>query len=442
MGEEIMMISRKPRDFKPKEFKNKKNKKANHTDDFAGLESGPKGSPLFDSNFSYLLIITVFLLFLVSIQKSHAQTSQETPIQPPTVQTATPPAPPAETNSAPSAIDDKTAKKMAAEAATEAEEPAKTPTPVQTPDLQSAEDLPTPTVSGDKITHEVIRRIVVFPLDTNGDYRKDADLAWWKIREFLSEQQRFLVATKRFMQQNEVFQPRKTFLISDVILLAKLLESDCLITSYIEHKKLVMNAYSGQDGLLLWRKSIDINASKPISLQLEDLSTKLIQDFIAAIPYQGFQIVDPLNQEPLVEEGSTIMARVDVGAKSAAAPGQKVQWIEIDRSSPNPLFQGGAKIRVIAEGEVIQNENQVVTVEVKRVKDLKLLTKKSLVTIPDEYKRVFDAYAIKSNKDIQPNLMMLSEPMKDAQEQNEEARPLLVALTSIANIVAAILLAF
>lgn len=395
--------------------------------------SRPRKSSHLDSNFSYLIAITLFLLFLVSIQRSHAQNL------PP--QESTQPKP--------------TAPSVAPAATQESEQPTKTEAPqtaVTLPPVPTAppsqntnpptEDLPTPVVAGDTISHEVIRRIVVFPLDTNGEYRKDADLAWWKIREFLSDQQRFLVATKRFMQQNEVFQPRKTFLISDVILLAKLLESDCLITTYVDNKKLHMSAYSGQDGLLLWRKQIDINASKPISLQLEDLTTRLIQDFIASIPYQGFQIVDPLNQDPLIEEGSTIMARVDVGARSSAIPGQKVQWLEIERASTNPLFQGGSKIKVIAEGEVIKNENQVVTVEVKRAKDLKLLGKKSLISIPDEYKRIYDAYAIKSAKDIQPNLTLLSEPMTDAQEQNEEARPLLVALSSIANIVVAILLAF
>jgi hypothetical protein len=394
---------------------------------------------LLDSNFSYLIAITLFLLFLVSIQKSHAenlpQPQPATAQAVPTAQTVKPI--PVQEPQQPSAKTETAAPAPITATPSTAVSTTTPPNPAS-----SQDDLPTPVVSGDTITHEVIRRIVVFPLDTNGNYRKDADLAWWKIRELLSDQQRFLVATKRFMQQNEVFQPRKTFLISDVILLAKLLESDCLITTYVENKKIYMSAYSGQDGLLLWRKHIDINASKPISMQLEDLVTRLIQDFIASMPYQGFQIVDPLNQEPLIEEGSTIMARVDVGARSSAVPGQKVQWLEIDRASPHPLFQGGSKIKVIAEGEVIKNENQVVTVEVKRVKDLKLLRKKSLVSIPDEYKRIYDAYAIKSAKDIQPNLTLLTEPMTDAQEQNEEARPLLVALSSIANIVVAILLAF
>lgn len=375
-------------------------------------------SRLLRSHFSYLIVIALFLFILVSLQKTYAQ---ETAVPQPS-------APAVEKVVAP--------EKPAATVATPA------PAPQAEPDQIKPEDLPTPIVSGEKITHEVIRRVVVFPIFTDGEFKKEADLAWWKVREFMSDQQRFLVATKRYMQQNEVYQPRKSFLISDVILLAKLLESDCLITTYLENKKIFMNAYSGQDGLLLWKKSIDIVASKPISLQLEELSVKLIKDFYASLPYQGFQIVDPLNQDPLIEEGSTIMARVDVGAKSSAVPGQKVQWLDIARANPSPLFQGGSQIKVIAEGEVLKNENQVLTIEVKRVKDIKLLGKKSLVTIPDEYKRIYDLYAIKSNKDIQPNLTLLTEPLKDAQEQSEESRPLLVALSSIANIVIAVLLAF
>jgi hypothetical protein len=387
-------------------------------------------SKVLRSNFSYLLAIVLFLFILVSLQKTFAQDNQPSTAPQPTPKTVKP-----LTLEEPGVTKDTTLdKKQAAEAPA-----APTPPPVPDP-TQKAEDPPTPVVSGDKISHEVIRRIVVFPLDTDGEYKKEADLAWWKVREFLSEQQRFLVATKRYMQQNDVFQSRKNLLISDVILLSKLLESDCLLTIYLENKKLYMNAYSGQDGLLLWKKSVDITSSKPISQQLEELSTKLIQDFYASIPYQGFQIVDPLNQEPLIEEGNTVMARVDVGAKSSAVVGQKTQWLEIERTSPLPLFQGGGRIHVIAEGEVMKNDNQVLTVEVKRVKDLKLLSKKSIISIPDEFKRINEMYAVKSSKDIQPNLTMLSEPMTDAREKSEEARPLLVALTAIANVVVAVLL--
>lgn len=384
-------------------------------------------SRLIKSNFSYLFAIVIFLFTLVYLQEAFSQETQNSTAPAPTANTIKP----LTLEEPAKVIDNSTGKKPEAVS----------PAPQQVTDpMETAEDLPTPVVSDDKISHEVVRRIVVFPLDTDGEFKKESDLAWWKIREFLSEQQRFLVATKRYMQQNEVFQSRKNLLISDVILLAKLLESDCLITTYLENKKLYMNAYSGQDGLLLWKKSIDITSSKPISQQLEELSAKLIQDFYASLPYQGFQIVDPLNQEPLHEEGNAIIARIDVGAKSSAVAGQKVQWLEIERGSPLPLFQGGAKVRIIAEGDVLKNDNQVLTVEVKRVKDLKLLEKKSIITILDEKKRISDIYAIKSSKEIQPNLTMLSEPMVDAREKSEEARPLLVALSAIANIVVALLL--
>ena len=372
------------------------------------------------SNFSYLVAIVIFLFVLVSLQKTFAQTPS-----------LTEPAP-APANVAPVASESPKAETPQAPTTVETGAPAAATPAVSATEAQK---------NSQSVTHEVIRRVVVFPLHTDGSYHKEADLAWWKIREFLSDQQRFLVATKRYMQQNEVFQPRKTLQISDVVLLARILESDCLITTYLEGKKLTMIAYSAIDGLPLWKKSIDITASKPISLQLEGLSEKLIQDFLAALPYQGFQIVDPLNQEPIVEDGSTDLARMDVGARSSAAPGQKVQWLEIERSNPNPLFQGGSKIRVIAEGEVLKNENQVVTIEVKRAKDIKSLDKKSLISIPDEFKRIGDTYALRNAKDIQPNLTLLVEPMVDAREQVEETRPLLVALSAIANVVVALLLA-
>src|SRR5690606_11007758 len=101
---------------------------------------------------------------------------------------------------------------------------------------------------------------------------------------------------------------------------------------------------------------IEINSSRPISKQIEDLAVALTRDFLATLPYQGFQIVDPINQEPIIEEGQNLLARIDVGAKSLAKPGQNIQWLEINRQSPAPLFQGGGQFKVIAEGEVLKTE--------------------------------------------------------------------------------------
>lgn len=291
------------------------------------------------------------------------------------------------------------------------------------------------------LKHNVIRRVTMFPFFTNGDYKQESEVSWWKSREYLSETQRFLVSTKRYLEQKDVFQPRKSLKITDSVLLSQILDSDCLITGYIENKKFIMEAYSGQDGQLLWTKSLALNAAKPVREQLEDVVLRLTRDFIATIPYHGFQIVDPLNDKAYTSEGENIVVRIDVGAKSGAQPGQKVQWIDVERTTAQPLFQGGSVIRVIAEGEVVKNENQVLTVNVKRAKDLTILNKKAIVHIPDEYKRLTTQYAIRENIATEASVAYLSEPMVDTESRKRETRPLLTALASIANVILVVLLA-
>lgn len=374
-------------------------------------------------NVYYFLIILVFAILTLSLQNGFSQENGT----------------PQENSSAPTTL------KPEVTTTTPNTSQAPQDTVTKSNDVVTKED--SSPITDDQIlkdtNHSVIRRIVIFPIFTNNDFRQEADLAWWKVREFLSEQQRFLVATKRFMQQKEVDQPRKQLSIADAIFLAKTLDSDCLITAFIDKNSLQMQAYSALDGQLLWKNSLEFTQAQPIRVQLETLSKKLIQDFLASIPYQGFQIVDPLSPKPLVEEGETIMAKADVGAKSSATQGQKVQWIEIHRTSSAPLFQGGAQIQVIAEGEILSNENQVLTIEIKRARDLKDLDKKSLILIPDEVKRLYNAYAIrKSTENIDPNLALLSDKMKDTREATGGPRPLLVALTAIGNVIAALLLAF
>lgn len=293
-----------------------------------------------------------------------------------------------------------------------------------------------------KYLHEVIRRIVVFPLSTEGNFKKEAELAWWKVRDILSDQQRFLVATKRFLTQKEAYQPRQTLKIPDVVLLGKLLDTDCLITTYIDEHDLTMTAYSSQDGMTLWKKSIGFNSGKPIRLQLEELSQKLVQDFISSMPYHGFQIIDPIVNRAIIEEGSTLVAKIDVGAKSMIQPGEKVQWIDIERANTQALFQGGAKLTVYAEGTVVKNENQILIVEIKRLASSDRLTKKSMILSAEESKRLQAQYLLKDSSQPEVPLSMVVGELHSTEEKNADKKSLLTALTSILNIVIVALFIF
>lgn len=384
----------------------------------------------------------IFLLCYFSATIIHAEIKTKAPEKAPTkieVSPATAPTTAPEATQ-PSANIPATNPPKKVEAENKQEEIIVQPDMVQIRNFEKIE-LPQEIQKSRNLKHEVIRRIAIFPFFTNGLYKKQADLAWWKAREFLSEQQRFLVATKRFLEQKDVYQPRKSLRITDAVLLSQILDSDCLITGFLDNGKFTMEAYSNQDGQLLWTKTINLISSKPLSEQIEDASLKLIQDFLANIPYQGFQIVDPLNEKPYIEEGNNIIARIDVGAKAAIKKGQKVQWVEVERNNAYPLFQGGSIIRIIAEGEVVVFENQVATVNIKRSKDLTILNKKAIVHFPDEFSRLTAVYGIKDVIKGEVSTAYLSAPMIDTEERFKESRPLLTALASIANVVLFLLIA-
>ncbi len=320
-----------------------------------------------------------------------------------------------------------------------AQEPTTPPPPIDTTyttkKIEINDDVEAP------VTHQIVRRLALFPLAID-EYKKEADAAWWGIREFFANSQRFLVATKRLMSQKDVFQPRKAIVPTDVILLAKVLDADCIISTFVNKNSLKMIAYDGDDGFPLWEKSLPFNASLPVEKQVESLSMKLAKDFIASLPYQGFQIVDPLIGKPVYEEGDVNLAKVDIGAKAQAQVGEQVQWITIERQSSAPLFQGGGLVRVLAEGEIIKTENQTVLVEIKRVNDVKQLIEKSLVSIPSESARLHTLYAIEEPGRPKISTLMLAQPMHPTETKSSQARPLLTSLASVAGLVALILLAF
>lgn len=289
--------------------------------------------------------------------------------------------------------------------------------------------------------HHVVRRLAVFPIFIE-DHRKEADAAWWSVREFLSTTQKFLVATKRLMTQKDVYQARKTIAPTDVILLSKVLDADCVISIYVNNQTLKMSAYSGEDGFLLWENSININPSIPTAKQIESLSTKLAKDFMASFPYQGFQILDPLIGKAVYEEGDVLLAKIDVGAKSAVQVGEQVQWLGIERQSSKALFQGGAALKIYAEGSIVKVENQTALVEIKRTTDVKLLGEKSLISIPSEFSRLQTEYALIDQSAPRVTTLMLNSPMYPTETKSSQSKPLLTALASVASLVAMVLLAF
>lgn len=284
-----------------------------------------------------------------------------------------------------------------------------------------------------------LKKLVVFPMDNSKGYEKLAEDSWWKVRETLTDTKRFLVASKRFLVQKDALQPRSKLSPSDAILLGQLLESDALILMGIKNREVTITVYACVDGSLLWTRALPLHPSLPIEKQLVDSSLKLIRDFIASIPFHGLQILDPLIGKPVFEEGDVRLAKVDVGSNTRVVAGDPVQWVSVEKTTGAPLFIGGAQTNVIAEGEVIKNENGILLVEIKRLKSLDLLKTHSLLRLPKEAEFLATNHALQTSNPLAPELRYT--PLPPSRPEGEKSKPLVTALVSIANFLAFLLLA-
>ena len=290
--------------------------------------------------------------------------------------------------------------------------------------------------------HRVIRRIAVFPVEASQEFREETDKLWWDLRDLLTKDQRFLVASKNFLIQKDVFQPRTTLGPSDVIILGKVLDAHALMTTELQGKTLHMRVYDGEFGRPLWMKSLDLQPSIPIQRQLAPFTDKLAKDFLASIPYQGFVIKDALQDEVVFRQGSALSLKADVGVGSQIELGDQIQVVRILSDSLKPLFMSASRIEVIAEGRVVNINKNIVQVDLDRSIDPRLVTEGSLVRIPKEVKRLTESFAIQESLKAQVDPEFLSPRILELKQQEAEKKPLMTSLGFIANLAAFLLLAF
>lgn len=238
-------------------------------------------------------------------------------------------------------------------------------------------------------TLPLLRRWVVFPFDSESTLKGAADTAWLKSREKLTEKKRFLIASRQFLIQKEVYQPRKLLTPEDSRILAERLEADVLVTGFNEARKFTLNVYL-PSGRLIWTKTYSFHPSLKATDQLELASDKLTGELIAAIPYQGFTLVDPLIGKPVYEEGEKNFAVVDLGKADDIAPGSYLQWLEVflpETESKTSQFSD-SKVAIVGEGKVASIKNGVAVTEVLRARSLDSIKERTLVRIPSEAQRL------------------------------------------------------
>jgi hypothetical protein len=292
------------------------------------------------------------------------------------------------------------------------------------------------------VPHPMIKRVVVFPIRAERDLQKAAEETWWDLREKLTENKRFLIASKNYMEVKDVFQPRSELVPADAIILGRLLDSHALITTVVRDGEVRMQAYETQSGALIWQKKTSFNPTTAASKQLQDLAGRLIYDFISSVPYHGAVVLDALSGRSVFQEGQKSLFRAEVGSSSAIIVGSTVQVIRMTQKNLKPQFDEGLEIEILAEGRVVKVENSVITAELLRAKNGYEITDGELVRIPEEYERLQKTFAIKpTNLDVAGTQLLIDKQIV-LTEKEKQKKPLYTALSFLGNLALFILIAF
>jgi hypothetical protein len=175
------------------------------------------------------------------------------------------------------------------------------------------------------IEHTLLRKLAVFPI-ASANFSNSED-AWWQMRELLTKDQRFFVASRRFMMNRGVFQPRKDLKPADIIILSRILDAQAIVVTFVQDRALKMRVYEGVNGYRLWEGDAEFHPALPINDQIVRVSSQLVASFINSIPYQGYQMTDELIGKPVYEEGEEKLAKVHVGGQLKLEVGDQAQWI-------------------------------------------------------------------------------------------------------------------
>ena len=293
-----------------------------------------------------------------------------------------------------------------------------------------------------EIEHQLVRRLVVFPFQVPSRLVPRAEEAWWQVRQELTQNQIFLLASKQFLTKNEVFQARGELQPADTILLGKLLDAHAIITGKLDGHRLIFSVYDAGFGLLLWQNYFEMHVSRPLEDQIVDASKKLIHDFMASIPYQGFQVIDSLRGKATFEDADEVRTEVQVGSQSQVQVGDIAQWIHVYHKTTEALFQGGGETKAFAEGKVVLIDKGIATIQLVRATSLDDIKEYALVRFPKEAERIKVEYALRESLPGRLSTTAAVTELEKMKSVAKERRPLVATLSFVGSITAILLLAF
>lgn len=291
-----------------------------------------------------------------------------------------------------------------------------------------------------EVEHKLVRRVAVFPI-ADANFAKSED-AWWQMREALTLNQRFQVASRRFMINRGVFQPRKELKPADAIILAKILDAQALVVSFVKDREFFVKVFDGENGYVLWQGQIGFHPAISINDQIVKAATKSMTDFRLSLPYQGFQVVDETIDKPIYEEGNKKFSQVFIGSGSSIKVGDPVQWVKVTGDSSNSFLNSSPVVTTVAEGQVTEIKSDRAVVELTKMSSDSVIVENALIRFPMEVKRLTEMYAGADNATSKLEAEYLTSEMKTVGDFNRDHSESASSLAWILNLVAFVLLAF
>lgn len=271
---------------------------------------------------------------------------------------------------------------------------------------------------------------------------KSLDEVWWQVREELTGTGRFVVASRAFLQRVDAFQPRGILTTADVVILSRHVEAEILITIRLKVRSLTLTVWEGKEGSKLWEESVELHPSVLVRDQVGAVGKSLVRNFVSHLPFHGITQLDPLTRTAIYDDGGRKLVRVRVGSDSRLSEGDVAQWLQVRRSSLDPLLQGGAKSEITAVGRIVSVKDQVAVVEITRVADSRGVQVGGLVEFPAEFERL----NVKNDDRARVSelaMQILQPSVRSASEESrKETRPLATTLSVLASLAAVLLLAF
>ncbi|MEC9282488.1 MAG: hypothetical protein VX642_07235 [Bdellovibrionota bacterium] len=148
---------------------------------------------------------------------------------------------------------------------------------------------------------------------------------WWEFRKAITNDSRFLVASKQFLQMKDSYQARNSLNAKESIFLGEHLQADILICLSLEDKFLVLRSYSAEDGYPLIELREKYLNNLPKEQQLVGLAKKLADRWLKKLIFHGtgspstqedlysFRISKTLDQEDLAKAKMIRIRRTNTG---------------------------------------------------------------------------------------------------------------------------------